>query len=300
MSRWFRYYDDALNDPKVQLLPDKPINYFKCWINLLSVASKNGGSLVSVGTVAYALRMAPEKAAAVVTFLSGRGLLDRVEGAYFEPHNWGTRQFQSDVSTSRVQKLRKQRKKQERNVSETADETPPETEQITEQKPSLRSGDISPSTPSLSDSSFKDRELVECARVQKPCQFQREFDDWYARYPHKVGKQAAMKAFEKVRKSGVPLDQLTSGLARYSSKTDDRPWCNPATFLNEGRYDDQPAASNGHSNAPRPGSWADRAERSHDAYRKLSEYVESHSDVPSGSSSPSQETAPVLRLTGGS
>jgi hypothetical protein len=32
------------------------------------------------------------------------------------------------------------------------------------------------------------------------------------------------------------------GLEAYVDKTDDRPWCNPATWLNEGRWDDQPAA----------------------------------------------------------
>lgn len=135
MSRWFRYYDDALNDPKVQTLPDRPINYFKCWVNLLSVASKNAGSLVSIETVSYALRMPNERAAAALAFLSSRGLFDRVDGRYFEPHNWNARQFQSDVSTSRVQKLRKQRKEQERNVSETVNETPPETEQKTDTEP---------------------------------------------------------------------------------------------------------------------------------------------------------------------
>ena len=139
MSRWFRYYDDVLNDPKVQLLPDRPINYFKCWVNLLSVASKNGGVLVSIEVVSYALRLHPEKAAEIVTFLARRGLLDPIEGGYFEPHNWKARQFQSDISTERVKQHRERKKKRDETVSVTVSspvpETPPDTEQITDPEP---------------------------------------------------------------------------------------------------------------------------------------------------------------------
>ena len=64
---------------------------------------------------------------------------------------------------------------------------------------------------------------------------------WQA-YPHKVGKQDALKAFEAVAKSGaVTFDELMAGLTRYlSSKPVDRPWCNPATWLRQGRWEDEP------------------------------------------------------------
>lgn len=39
----------------------------------------------------------------------------------------------------------------------------------------------------------------------------------------------------------VPMDDLMAGLRRYVAKTDDRPWSNPATWLNQDRWDDQPA-----------------------------------------------------------
>jgi uncharacterized protein YdaU (DUF1376 family) len=68
------------------------------------------------------------------------------------------------------------------------------------------------------------------------------FDEFWQAYPHKVGKQAAFKTFERIAKSGhVTFEKLMIGLVAYSRKTDDRPWCNPATWLNEGRWDDQPA-----------------------------------------------------------
>lgn len=75
------------------------------------------------------------------------------------------------------------------------------------------------------------------------------FDEWYELYPHKVGKDAARRAFEKRRKSKtVDFITLKAGLLRYAAKTDDRPWCNPATWLNEGRWEDQPAENAGKTN----------------------------------------------------
>ena len=68
------------------------------------------------------------------------------------------------------------------------------------------------------------------------------FDDFWKLYPHKVGKDDAKRSFDRVRKSKmVDFAALMAGLLRYSAKTDDRPWCNPATWLNQGRWSDQPA-----------------------------------------------------------
>lgn len=61
-------------------------------------------------------------------------------------------------------------------------------------------------------------------------------------YPHKVGKQDAEKAFNSVMKRGaVTLDRMLAALDRYMrTKPPDRPWCNPATWLRQGRWDDEP------------------------------------------------------------
>jgi hypothetical protein len=72
------------------------------------------------------------------------------------------------------------------------------------------------------------------------------FAKFWQAYPHKVGKRDAATSFQRILKMGiVGIDDLMAGLARYAAKTDDRPWCNPATWLNGGRWDDQPAAVNG-------------------------------------------------------
>jgi len=70
----------------------------------------------------------------------------------------------------------------------------------------------------------------------------RSFDEvFWPRYPNKVGKPAAKLAWDRARKAHT-AEQIMAGLDRYvRSKPPDRPWLNPATFLNQERFNDQPA-----------------------------------------------------------
>ena len=92
MTRWFRVYDDLVDDPKVQRLDP---SLFKALINLWCLASANDGVLPPIDEIAFKLRMKPEKAQRVLTELTAAGLIDDDEtGA--RPHNWDARQFMSD------------------------------------------------------------------------------------------------------------------------------------------------------------------------------------------------------------
>lgn len=74
------------------------------------------------------------------------------------------------------------------------------------------------------------------------------FAVWYEKYPHKIGRAAAEKSFWKAMHHGTEED-LTEGLDRYiRSKPPDRPWCNPATWLNQQRWKDEPNELKGKNN----------------------------------------------------
>ena len=79
------------------------------------------------------------------------------------------------------------------------------------------------------------------------------FQDFYSKYPNKVSKPVSKAAYEKQRKN-YSHEQIMDGLERYiQSKPPDRAWCNPSTFLNQERFNDEPsntiqAASNYHEN----------------------------------------------------
>lgn len=69
-----------------------------------------------------------------------------------------------------------------------------------------------------------------------------DFDAFWSEWPNKVGKPAAMKAFNAAVKRGVSLWDIQDGIRNYiRDKPPDRPWLNPATFLNQNRWEDQPA-----------------------------------------------------------
>lgn len=120
-GRWFRFYNEALNDPKVQSLDGET---FKDWINILCIASANDGVLPDMQHLAFALRKPLNDAITVVERLANATLIDRCNGGangyHYAPHGWAKRQFKSDTSNERVKRYRK------RNCNVT--ETPPDTD----------------------------------------------------------------------------------------------------------------------------------------------------------------------------
>jgi hypothetical protein len=101
---WFRFYHDALNDPKVQRLDGES---FKAWVNLLCVSSQQPerGRLPNILDISFALRMSENDALDMVRRLQNAQLLDEDEQG-LSIHNWSSRQKASDDVTLRVQKHR--------------------------------------------------------------------------------------------------------------------------------------------------------------------------------------------------
>lgn len=117
MTRWFRFYDDAVNDPKVQRLVP---GLFKTWVNLLCVASKHGGRLPDAEELSFILRQSKASLTKEIDLLIDSGLIDKATTGLI-PHNWSGRQYKGDVSTERVKRFRKR--------GETVSETSPEQRQ---------------------------------------------------------------------------------------------------------------------------------------------------------------------------
>ena len=67
---------------------------------------------------------------------------------------------------------------------------------------------------------------------------------FWGEFPNKVARAAAMSALDNASQKVMP-HELFAALHRYANKSDDRPFCNPATWLNQERWLDQPAVNNG-------------------------------------------------------
>jgi uncharacterized protein YdaU (DUF1376 family) len=78
-------------------------------------------------------------------------------------------------------------------------------------------------------------------RSQRARDADEAFHAWWKEYPHKVGVGAARKAYHKALTIASPAE-LLDGLRRYKdTKPTDQKWCNPATWLNQERWRDEPA-----------------------------------------------------------
>lgn len=104
--RWFRFYSEVLDDPKVQRLPPK---LYCQWTKILCLANTGNprGVLPSVADIAYRLRITEEKAHDVVGELVARMLIDRNGDGVMKPHNWDARQPASDNAPERMRKKRR-------------------------------------------------------------------------------------------------------------------------------------------------------------------------------------------------
>ena len=115
-GRWFRFYASAVDDPKIQTLPD-PL--FRTWINLLCLASKADGVIPSGKQLSFGLRLSDALTKKRLEALIALGLVDRTESG-LTPHNWNERQFQSNSSAARMRALRNRKNKSSDNQGDAA------------------------------------------------------------------------------------------------------------------------------------------------------------------------------------
>jgi hypothetical protein len=132
MSRWFRFYSDAIRKPKVARLSDKD---FRLWVELLTIASENDGLIPPLEDVKHLLNRRLDHLSSAVKRLISGSLIDSLEDGY-EPHGWCKYQYKSDTSNERVKKHR-----EKCNVTVTPPETETDTETDIDTYVSCESGD---------------------------------------------------------------------------------------------------------------------------------------------------------------
>ena len=212
MTRWFRLYDDVLNDPKVQRLSGES---FKFWINMLCIASKNGGVLPSIEDMAFALRVSNDFCTSLIDDLKTCGLIDGSKRLV--PHGWEKRQYKSDTSTDRVKRFRER----SRNVTETVSETAPDTDTETDTE--------------------TDKNQKKIPKKRDRSAGSAEFDKFWLVYPRKVNKGLAMKAWEKAASKAAPALIIAAVEAwKVSVDFPDPDFIpHPSSWLNGERWSDE-------------------------------------------------------------
>jgi hypothetical protein len=209
MSRWFRFYEEVLDDPKAQKLP---LVLFKAWVNILCLASKNNGK-IPVEDVSFALRVTEKAAEDILSDLGAAGLIDEFEGTY-SPHNWGKRQYKSDVSDPTAAERMRRHRNAHRNATVTVTVPRAETETETEKK--------------------EDRPK----RVRTLCSD--DFEEFWKRYPKtpNMSKSEAWKAWQRLPDEDriAATAAVPKYIAFLRSKTD-HPTVHACRFLSQRRFD---------------------------------------------------------------
>jgi len=107
--------------------------------------------------------------------------------------------------------------------------------------------------------------VVAVARKNNPRDWPPNYSEIFWRlYPRRVAKKPAMKALARVRKSGdVTFTALLEAVAVYAESvfgTDIQFIAHPSTWLNQGRWDDDPRhlGNSYHGKISNAQSWADR------------------------------------------
>ena len=210
--RWFRLYDDVLNDPKVQKLSGET---FKLWINVLCIASKHGGVLPNLEDLAFELRLPTLVCKTEIDILKQAGLIDGDKK--LKPHGWEKRQYKSDTSTERVKRFRERSS----NATETVSETVPDTDTETDTE--------------------TDKNQKKIPKKRDRSAGYAEFDKFWVVYPRKVNKGFAMKAWEKAASKAAPALIIAAVEAWKGSKGFPEPDFVPhaSTWLNGERWLDQ-------------------------------------------------------------
>ena len=143
---WFRLYHEAIDDPKLKLLP-----FAYRWHYVGILCCKAQGVLdtakpeLMLRMIGAKLELSQQELSEVIHSLSEVGLIDPET---VQPLAWDERQFQSDNSTKRVQEYRKRQQKQPCNEMKrysnglvTVQDTDTDTDKDTEIKKPMSSSD---------------------------------------------------------------------------------------------------------------------------------------------------------------
>lgn len=234
---WFRFYDEVVDDLKVQSLPG---DTYKFWTNMLCLASRGRGIIGTVTSVTWALRLPFSEVEARIKELLDAGLLHR-DGDGFRPHNWSKRQFISDDSKERVRRHRNKRRQLHSQVSNG------EASHTSEVTGNGHVAEFSSVSVSVSGVGFEVKENPDdkSVIVTTPKLFDMQtvwFEEFWSLAWRRADRQEGLKAFRKHATSERMKDLIIAAVKRDTPAmmvrpSDKRPYM--STWLNKGRMLDE-------------------------------------------------------------
>jgi hypothetical protein len=230
------FMDDAI----LEAGPDAELLFVRCLSFLASVSSDGFVTDRQMQTiVGLRLRNVPKR----VSSLQEVGLLEAVEGG-FMVRSW-TKWNKSAEEIGKL--LARDRERKARNDAENA------TNSVWNPTGIRLDSELQSSTEQNStEQNSKEKGTVHAARSR---QLANDFDEWWAIYPKKQGKEAARKKYLTIRKT-VEAETLLAGVRQYAllKAGEDKQFVKmPAGWLGDGRWlDEHDSSSAGSASAPKP------------------------------------------------
>ena len=197
---WFRVYDEALDDPRLQRLP---ASLFRAWFNVLCAASRNGGVLPDLPDLAFMLRTRPLALSRRLEALKVAGLIEETDGV-LRPVEWEKRQFVRQDAQDGAEPMtaaERTRRWRERRARDAAGVT----------------GDVTVTAIDLEpNQETKTQTAPEGASADDA------FDEFWRAFPSRDGdnpEQPALAAFRKAVAAGADPKAIISGAKAYASAT---------------------------------------------------------------------------------
>jgi len=222
--KWFRLYNEIIDDPKAAKMTPKEFRFFIYLLCLASECEENGVIPFSQKDISWRLRTPEKETNLYLNKLKELNII--TENPLISFINWDKRQYKSDSSKERVRRYREK----ECNVTVTPVVTPPEQSRTeTEQKEN-----------------------------KKRLFNEKEFEVFYLAYPNHKGKKEALEKWKKLIKNNelpelsiVLLAIEKQKLWRQNANGEFRPeWKNPATWLNKGCWEDETNIENQKESEP--------------------------------------------------
>ena len=208
-SRWFRMYAEFANDPKVQSLSETDQRRF---LMVLCLRCSNGDVTLHDADIAFSLRIDVDSWCQTKQIFLDRKLIDKRN----RPTAWDRRQFASDSSAERVSR---HRAKSKSNGGANGDVT------LQKRQANALEAEAEESIPPTPKGAGD------------------VFARFWSAYPRKIGKGAAEKAWSKAKING----HADAVIAAVEQQRSSEQWQkdggqyipNPATWLNQRRWEDE-------------------------------------------------------------
>ena len=248
--KWIKLATDIFDNRKIRQIETMPEGetIIVIWLKLLCLAGNinDSGFLYMTKEIPYTEQMLAAHfhrplnivQLALQTFIDF-GMIEVVDNVLYVS-SW--EKYQNECGLERIREQTRQRvarsRERKKALAQSEAKSLPAAQQCNATSNATSNADV---TPCNAIDIEREEELERDNTPHTPHGGNAAFDRFWAAYPKKVGKIAARKAFDKVR---VPIESLLSAIERQKcgsqwSRDNGQYIPNPATWLNQGRWDDE-------------------------------------------------------------